>query len=202
MNNTILIIDDHEIVRSGLISLLSKDKNLIISHDCDSAEAAYKYLSQNKVDLVIADISLEGRSGLDLAERILKRNKKQKIMFLSMHDSPVIIKRAYDMGAYGYVSKSEIAEDLLIAITTILSGKKFFPSSLSNKNIFEVLNDREFEVFKLIALSEDINSIAKILNISVKTAANYQTSIKKKLNLNSSIDFYRLAKSEKIIEIE
>ena len=119
-----------------------------------------------------------------------------------MHDSDLVIQKAKNAGAKGYVTKSDISENLIKAIQFIDSGKDFFPQTLSSLNPIDQLNEREFEVFKMIASGFNLADIANDLDISQKTVANYQTSIKQKLKLSNPIEFYKLAIEYKLIKSE
>ena len=201
MMKKLLLVDDHEVVRSGLKTLLSNLSFDVIDEAC-SGKKAYEMAQNNQYDLIIMDISMDGISGLDAVSKILNRIPKQNILILSMHDSDLVIQKAKNAGAKGYVTKSDISDNLIKAIQSIDSGQDFFPQTLSSLNPIDQLNEREFEVFKMIASGFNLADIANDLDISQKTVANYQTSIKQKLKLTNPIEFYKLAIEYKLIKSE
>ena len=188
----LLLVDDHKIVRSGLKTLLS-DLNFDQIDEADSGRVAYSLAQENSYSLIIMDISMEGMSGLDALSKIITRIPKQKILILSMHDSDLVIEKAKKLGAMGFVTKSDISDNLFQAVEQILNGEYFFPETKTSDNQLNQLNEREFEIFKMIASGKTIKNIATDMNISQKTVANYQTSIKQKLEIDNPIEFYKLA---------
>jgi len=188
----LLLVDDHKIVRSGLKTLLS-DLNFDQIDEADSGRVAYSLAQENSYSLIIMDISMEGMSGLDALSKIINRLPKQKILILSMHDSDLVIEKAKKLGAMGFVTKSDISDNLFQAVEHILNGGNFFPETKASDNQLNQLNEREFEIFKMIASEKTIKNIAADMNISQKTVANYQTSIKQKLEIDNPIEFYKLA---------
>jgi DNA-binding NarL/FixJ family response regulator len=189
---SLLLVDDHKIVRSGLKTLLS-DLNFDQIDEADSGRVAYSLAQENSYSLIIMDISMEGMSGLDALSKIMTRIPKQKILILSMHDSDLVIEKAKKLGAMGFVTKSDISDNLFQAVEQILNGGNFFPETKTSDNQLNQLNEREFEIFKMIASGKGIKNIAADMNISQKTVANYQTSIKQKLEIDNPIEFYKLA---------
>lgn len=189
---SLLLVDDHKIVRSGLKTLLS-NLNFDRIDEADSGKMAYALAQENSYSLIIMDISMEGMSGLDALSKIINRLPKQKILILSMHDSDLVIEKSKKLGAMGFVTKSDISDNLFQAVEQILSGQYFFPEIKISDSRLNELNEREFEIFKMIASGMNIKNIASDMNISQKTAANYQTSIKQKLEIDNPIEFYKLA---------
>lgn len=189
---SLLLVDDHKIVRSGLKTLLS-NLNFDRIDEADSGKIAYALAQENSYSLIIMDISMEGMSGLDALSKIINRLPKQKILILSMHDSDLVIEKSKKLGAMGFVTKSDISDNLFQAVEQILSGQYFFPEIKISDSRLNELNEREFEIFKMIASGMNIKNIAADMNISQKTAANYQTSIKQKLEIDNPIEFYKLA---------
>ena len=201
MMKKLLLVDDHEVVRSGLKTLLS-NLSFDVIDEAGSGKKAYEMAQNNQYDLIIMDISMDGISGLDAVSKILNRIPQQNILILSMHDSDLVIQKAKNAGAKGYVTKSDISDNLIKAIQSIDSGQDFFQQTLSSLNPIDQLNEREFEVFKMIASGFNLVDIANDLDISQKTVANYQTSIKQKLKLTNPIEFYKLAVEYKLIKSE
>ena len=199
----LLIVDDHEIVRAGIKRLVENTPNLNIVADLGSGEEAYQFLHKNTVDLIIMDVSMPGKGGIETTNQIKKRHPKIKIIMLSMHDNAMIIEKAMKAGADGYILKNDLSDDLLNAVEKVMNNETIISASVDvdefKDSLIKDLNNKEFEIFKSLASGEDLLSIAEKLNISYKTAANYQTSIKQKLNIKNILDFYNLAKENKIL---
>jgi DNA-binding NarL/FixJ family response regulator len=199
----LLIVDDHEIVRAGIKRLFENTPNLNIVADLGSGEEAYQFLQKNTVDLIIMDVSMPGKGGIETTNQIKKRYPKIKILMLSMHDNAMIIEKAMKAGADGYILKNDLSDDLLNAVEKVMNNETIISASVDvdefKDSLIKDLNNKEFEIFKSLASGEDLLSIAEKLNISYKTAANYQTSIKQKLNIKNILDFYNLAKVNKIL---
>ena len=199
----LLIVDDHEIVRSGIKRLVENNAKLNIVADLGSGEEAYHFLQKNTVDLVIMDISMPGKGGIETTNQIKKRFPKIKVLMLSMHDNSMIIDKAMKAGANGYILKNDLSDDLLNAIEKVMNNEIVISASVDRNDFddskIKDLNNKEFEIFKSIASGEELLSIAIKLNISYKTAANYQTSIKQKLSIKNTLDFYNLAKENKVL---
>ena len=199
----LLIVDDHEIVRAGIKRLVENTPNLNIVADLGSGEEAYQFLQKNTVDLIIMDVSMPGKGGIETTNQIKKRHPKIKIIMLSMHDNAMIIEKAMKAGADGYILKNDLSDDLLNAVEKVMNNKTIISASVDvnefKDSLIKDLNNKEFEIFKSLASGEDLLSIAEKLNISYKTAANYQTSVKQKLNIKNILEFYNLAKENKIL---
>ena len=199
----LLIVDDHEIVRAGIKRLFENTPNLNIVADLGSGEEAYQFLHKNTVDLIIMDVSMPGKGGIETTNQIKKRYPKIKILMLSMHDNAMIIEKAIKAGADGYILKNDLSDDLLNAVEKVMNNETIISASVDvdefKDSLIKDLSNKEFEIFKSLASGEDLLSIAEKLNISYKTAANYQTSIKQKLNVKNILDFYNLAKENKIL---
>ena len=202
----LLLVDDHEIVRAGLIRLLENQQNINIVGDVGSGEAAYQFLREKEVDVIVMDLSMPGKGGIESTRQIKKHYSKIKILILSMHDNSTMAKKVMDAGATGYILKNDIADDLINAIYSVSHSEVVFSKSIKTSlvnqtnNILSKLNNKELEILKSLAKSKDLKSIAMNLNISYKTAANYQTSIKQKLKLKTSIELFQIAKDNGLLE--
>ena len=198
----LLIVDDHEVVRSGLKRLLENNKNISHIAECSSGEEAYSYLYDNEIHIIIMDISMPGKGGIEATQQIKKRYPEIKIIILSMHDNPMMVSKAISAGANAYILKNEISDNLLDALDKLIHGSSLVTPSVkfdNTNNILKLLSDKEFEIFISISNGEDLKKISKNLNISYKSVANYQTSIKKKLSIKNALDFYNLAKENNLL---
>lgn len=198
----LLIVDDHEVVRSGLKRLLENNKDISHIAECASGEEAYSYLYDNEIHIIIMDISMPGKGGIEATQQIKKRYPEIKIIILSMHDNPMMVSKAISAGANAYILKNEISDNLLDALDKLIHGSSLVTPSVkfdNTNNILKLLSDKEFEIFISISNGEDLKKIGKNLNISYKSVANYQTSIKKKLSIKNALDFYNLAKENNLL---
>tara|TARA_B100001142_G_scaffold216555_1_gene214715 strand:- start:454 stop:1071 length:618 start_codon:yes stop_codon:yes gene_type:complete len=202
----IVIVDDHDIVRAGLKRLLENQENIEVVGDFGTGEIAYEFIRKNNVDVVIMDLSMPGKGGIESTRQIKKQFPKINILILSMHDNPTMAKKVMDAGATGYILKNDIADDLINAIYCVNKSEIIFSRTIekslesSNESILNKLNDKELEILSALAKGNDLKNIANDINISYKTAANYQTSIKQKLKLKTSMDLYRIAKDNGLVE--
>ena len=201
----LILVDDHDIVRAGIKRLLENQKNFNIVGDFGSGEAAYQFLRKNEVDVIVMDLSMPGKGGIESTRQIKKQFPKINILILSMHDNSTMAKKVIDAGATGYILKNDIADDLINAIYSVSKSEAVFSESIKkslaskSKNILSSLNDKELEILKSLAKGNDLKIIATDINISYKTAANYQTSIKHKLELKTSMDLFKIAKDNDLI---
>ena len=202
----LVLVDDHDIVRAGIKRLLENQKKINVVGDFGSGEAAYRFLRNNNADVVVMDLSMPGKGGIESTRQIKKQFPNINILVLSMHDNPTMAKKVIDAGATGYILKNDIAEDLMRAILTVAQSKPIFSNSLKKsmlnetESILNRLNDKELEILKSLARGEELKNIAEVLNISYKTAANYQTSIKQKMNIKTSMDLFQIARDNNLIE--
>ena len=198
----ILIADDHAIVRKGLLFVLnSSGKGWTIGEACDGF-AALDFLRRFPVDLVIADLSMPGLSGLDLIKRIRDEFDPVKVLVLSMHAEDQYALRAFKAGANGYVTKDRAASELLLAIEKVAGGGAYVTPSLAERVILQMngtvdtprhtqLSDREIEVLRRLVAGQRLTDIAEDLHLSVKTVSTHKSRIQEKLHLPSTAALVR-----------
>lgn len=206
----ILIADDHAIVRKGLKQLILEElPSAQIGEAGDAEELTAKVLSQNW-DIVICDINMPGRSGLDALKQIKQVAPKLPVLIMSMYSEDQYAVRVLKAGAAGYLSKDSIHNELIKAIHTVLLGKRFITPEVAEKlaetihadkkqALHELLSDREFEVFKLLAAGKTIAEIAAQLSLSATTVSTYRSRLLQKMDLRSNADLTRYALGEKLI---
>ena len=209
-NISILLVDDHAIVREGYRALLTKQPGMHVIAEASDGIQAYQLFKQYQPDLVITDISLPGSSGLELIARIKQRQKDAKILVFSMHQHAGFAEQAIRAGALGYVSKSSPPEELLRAITEVWAGRQILSTDIaqslamekisSEQNALDALTAREFEILRLLVEGCSNEDIAKILSISPKTVGNCHYLIKRKLGVSSDIELTRLAIKLNVLE--
>jgi len=203
----ILIVDDHPVVREGLVRQINREADLTVCAEAGNASQALSAAEQAKPDLVLADINLPGRSGLELIRDIRAVNPKLPVLVLSMHDETVFAERVLRAGGRGYVSKQAGGDKLLEAIRCVLGGKIYVSAAVSTRLLdslsgkhpaataspVEQLTDRELEVFTLIGQAKETKQIAQRLNMSVKTVEAHRAAIKRKLKLKTGPELTRHA---------
>lgn len=201
-NKTILLIDDHVVVRQGLKSLLQQWGYTVVAEG-GSGEEAILLWQKHQPNLAIIDLDMAGIGGLEALNRILLRDKNAKILIYSMHEDSIYATRAIQAGAKGYVIKTDDAQTLLDAVNKIMNGQRYIGQKLAqnlaidhvndNKRPLEKLTAREFEVFRQIVDGNSLSQISNSLNISYKTVANIQTQIKQKLDVQTTANLVHLA---------
>ena len=207
---TIVLVDDHAVVRAGVRRLLEQEPLFEVIGEAESGEKAYQIFGELKPDVIVMDLSMPGMGGLEAIRRILMRYEKAKILVLSMHEDLSFASQALKLGVKGYLAKNTLADDLVKSIETLTQGDIFLSDEIAKKIAMQSisghqdpiheLSAREFEIFRLLAEGLDIDAIASTLNISSKTVSNYQTMIKQKLDINSPVELIRYAIKTGIIK--
>ena len=198
---TIVLVDDHAVVRAGVRRLLEQEPLFEVIGEAESGEKAYQIYGELKPDVMVMDLSMPGMGGLEAIRRILMRYEKAKILVLSMHEDLSFANQALKLGAKGYLIKNALADDLVKSIEAVSDGEVFLSAEIAKKMAMQSisgdkdpiheLSAREFEIFRLLAEGLDIDGIASTLNISSKTVSNYQTMIKQKLDISSPVELIR-----------
>jgi two-component system, NarL family, invasion response regulator UvrY len=200
----ILIVDDHAIVRDGLNHLLKAELDMFVAGMAVDAAGAIRFLAETVVDIIILDISMPGKSGLDLIKDLKQMQPGVRILILSMYPEDRFAMRAIIAGASGYLTKEMASEEIVTAIRTINSGRKYITSSLADKIADELqhpgekvphdlLSDREFEVFCMLASGKPVVEIATALSLSESTVSTYRTRILQKMNLKGNSELMHYA---------
>lgn len=193
----VLLVDDHPMLRSGLAQAINSQPDLTVCGEAGDASAALRQLESRKPDLVIVDISLEGKSGLELIKDLLALRPGLPILVMSMHDESLYAERVVRAGARGYVMKKAGSESVLEAIRRVLSGNVYVSEKMSarildnfsgarpakKRSPIETLTDREFEVLKLIGEGCTTPEVAGRLHLSPKTVDVYRQRLREKLKL-------------------
>jgi len=200
---SVLLVDDHEVVRAGYRRLLESTGGISVIAEAASGEDAYTNYFNYHPDVLVMDLSMPGMGGLEASMRILAKDKSAKILVFSVHENEVFLQRALDSGILGYISKRSASQVMVDAVRQVATGELFvgqemMPYLLKRKTTPESepvagLSPREFEVFHLLADSKSVNDIAEILNLSPKTVGHHCTSVKKKLGVPDIAALTRLA---------
>ena len=200
----VFIVDDHPIVRQGLVQLISQETGFMVCGDAGDVSGVLEAIAERKPDIVIVDLSLGHASGIRLIEDISRSDPDLPVLVLSMHDESLYAERCLRAGARGYVMKKEPPEKVISALNKIVSGDIYISEKLGAKLLHklisrnpgvssspvESLSNRELEVFQLIGQGLKTRKIAEQLGLSVKTIETYIEHIKKKMHLNDSRDLF------------
>ena len=199
----VMLVDDHAVVRMGFKLLLQGADDIEVVAEAESGEEAIKRYPEIKPDVVVMDISMPGIGGLEAVTRLLAKDPLAKVLILSAHEDSSHPKRLLKAGAVGYLSKRSAAEELIQAIHQVFHGKIFLDSKLAQamamqqltgeQNPVEVLSDREFEVFMLLAKGQSVAQIAEKLFLSPRTVGTHLYNIKQKLNAGNSAEITLIA---------
>ena len=203
----IFIVDDHPIVREGLITIINHEKDFEVCGEADEAREAFQAISELKPDVAIVDITLKNSDGIELTKHLKARYPTLSVIVLSIHDEFTYAERALHAGAQAYLMKEVVSENIVTAIRTVLSGEIYVSNTMGKKMLrklaagkadmisapMDSLSDRELEIFRLIGQGYRPSKIAKSMHLSVKTVETYRARIKEKLNLADADELLRYA---------
>ena len=205
----VMLVDDHAVVRAGYRRLLADEPDLrvVAEHaDADAAYAALLALPPGEVELLVLDLSMPGRSGLDLLRRVRQRWPALPVLVFSMHDSPALVAQALQAGAAGFVTKSSEPAALVAALRRVargetgvlspdIAGAAASPAATAPQ---QLLSAREFEVLRGLVEGLTVDQIAARLHLSGKTVSNYQTQIRQRLGVVTAVDLLRYAQEHRL----
>lgn len=200
---SVMLVDDHAVVRMGFRLLLQEAADIEVVAEAATGEEALKRYAELAPDVVVMDISMPGIGGLEAVNRLLARDPAAKVLVLSAHEDSIHPKRLLKAGALGYLSKRSAADELIQAIHQVADGSVFIDSALAQRmaaqqltgdqNPVDVLSDREFEVFMLLAKGQSVAQIAGALFVSPRTAGTHLYNIKQKLGAANSAELTLIA---------
>lgn len=207
----ILVADDHEVVRKGLMNVLAEAFQPIEVDEAGNGQEAVSKVLRKKYDLVVLDIKMPGKSGLDALKEIKQHRPKLPVVILSMHPEDQIAIRAMRAGASGYLTKESASDELVLAIRKALNGEKYISGSLAqilaeeldkdpDKLPHEILSDREYQVMLMIASGKPVGAIAKELCLSVKTISSYRANILLKTKMKNNAEITHYAIQNKLVD--
>lgn len=207
----ILIADDHAVVRQGLKQIITDEADMQVVGEAENSAQVLQFVAADKINVVILDITMPGKSGLDLLPEIKSLRPMIQVLILSMHAEEQFAVRALKSGASGYITKQSAPTELVRAIRKVQSGGKyisqsiaeqlaFFVSDDSNKPLHERLSDREFQVMRMIAEGQRLCEIADELVISEKTVGTYRGRILEKMNMTRNAELIRYVVQNKLVE--
>jgi len=200
---SVLIADDHALVRTGFRLLLEEAPDIEVVAEADSGESAYQLYSESSPDVVLIDIAMPGIGGIEAIKKILLRDKNAKILALSVHEDISHPKRVLQAGAHGYLTKRQAPEVLIDAIRKVAVGETLLDPELAQRmamadvsgetNPIEGLSEREFEIFEKLALGQSVSAIANVLNLSPSTVGTHLYNVKQKLGVSNQAELTLLA---------
>jgi two-component system response regulator NreC len=208
---SVLIVDDHAVVRSGLRLLLDREEGIVAVDEAANADEAVYRMIEHKPDVLLIDVTMPGRSGIEAIPKLLESSPDTKVLVLSMHDDPRYVRDAFAAGANGYVLKEAADAEVVAAIRDVAAGGSYVNPALGARMVAaeareaaetkaDPLSDREREVLRMLALGHTNQEIAKTLYISVRTAETHRSHIMRKLGLESRADLVRYALAKRLIE--
>ncbi len=203
----IFIVDDHPVFRKGLAQLIDEEADLHVTGEAESVTQAIQLIQNGVPDLVIVDITLKDKSGIDLIEYLKEYFPHLPILVISMHDESLYAERVLRAGALGYITKQEMTGNVVVAVRQVIAGKRYISSDMvdallgkmmggpggDGQSPIELLSNRELEVFQLVGQGFKRGEIADLLHLSVKTIGTYRENIKKKMNLKTANELMKHA---------
>ena len=208
-DRTIMLVDDHAVVREGYRSVLQKQPGLCVVAEASDGAEAYRLFKAGKPDLVIMDLTMPGIGGIEAIRRIRQWDKRARILVFTMHQNAAFALQAIRAGARGYVTKTSPPETLVRAVMDVLAGRIAISPDIDHELALsrltgetaaaDVLTAREFEVLRMLLAERTAEEISTTLHISPKTVANLHSLIKDKLGVGSDIELVRLALRQGIL---
>jgi len=207
----ILIADDHPVVRKGLKEIIEEIPDMMVGDEASNGREALEKVRKSDFDIVLLDISMPGRSGLDILKELKSEKPDLSVLILSIHSEEQYAVRVLKAGASGYLTKESAPDELIAAIRKASTGRKYISSSLgeklalyleidAEKPLHETLSDREYEVMRMIASGKTITEIAEKLFLSVKTISTYRSRILEKMRMKSNAELIRYALKNRLVE--
>jgi len=207
----ILVADDHAILRRGLSDILTHELEGVLCAEAGNAQEVVAQVQRQPWDLVILDITMPGRSGLDLLGDLKQLRPELPVLILSMHPEDQYAKRMLKAGAAGYMNKETAPKELVKAVRKVLAGGRYVSEALAEKLAYdlsagaanqshEMLSHREFEVLRMIASGKTISQIAEELHLGVSTVSTYRVRILEKLGMENNSELIRYALQNRLIE--
>jgi DNA-binding NarL/FixJ family response regulator len=207
----ILIADDHAVVREGLKQILSESPEMVVTAEASTGPEVLEKIGKDDFDLIVLDIAMPGRGGLDILKEIKNKKPRLPVLILSMYPEDQYAVRVLKAGASGYMTKESAPHELINAIKQISKGKKYVSPSLAEKlaldleittgrPLHESLSDREYQVMCMIASGKTLKEIAEKLSLSIKTISTYRSRILEKMNMKSNAELTHHAIKNRLVD--
>ncbi len=207
----VLVADDHAVVREGLKQVLAEIPGKVVTDEASNGQEVLDKVWKNNYDVVVLDISMPGRSGLDILKEIKNHKPRLPVLVLSMYPEEQYAVRVLKAGAAGYLTKESASTELMAAMQKVLQGKKYISTSLAErlafdlerdteKAVHEELSDREYQVMCLIASGKTVKEIAEELSLSVKTISTYRTRILEKMDMKNNAELTHYAIHHQLVD--
>ena len=206
----ILLVDDHELVRSGIRLILERVAGFVVVAEAKSGEDAIRYCRKDAPDIVLMDVNMPGIGGLEATKQIVRMSENTRVICLSMHTENPIPAKVMQMGASGFITKDAESEEMIRAIHKVAAGQKYVSPDIAQQiaigkldfndaNPFEQLSDRELEITLMLVKGQRVPGIANSLNISAKTVNTYRYRMFEKLDISTDVELTHLALRYKLI---
>lgn len=207
----ILIADDHAIVREGLKQIISENPDMVVAAEAGNGAEVMEKVSENNFDVVLLDISMPGKSGLDVLRQLKSEKPKLPVLMLSVHPEEQYAMRALRAGASGYLTKESAPDELISAVRRIAQGRKYVSLSLAERLAFElgidfkkerheVLSDREYQVMCMIASGKTTKEIAEELSLGIQTVGTYRNRILEKMRMKNIAEVIHYAVKRGLVD--
>ncbi|HEY2380575.1 MAG TPA: response regulator transcription factor [Terriglobia bacterium] len=207
----VCVVDDHAVVREGLKRIIAENPGMAVTAEAGDGHEALRILKNEPCDVVLLDITMPNKSGLDVLKELHAESPRLPVLVLSMHAEDQYAVRVLRAGAAGYLTKETAPAKLVQAIRKVIRGGKYVSSTLAEKLVFdlggdpskaphEVLSDREYQVLCMIASGKTVTDIAEELSLSVKTISTYRVRILEKLNMKNNAEITRYAIKEGLVD--
>jgi two-component system, NarL family, invasion response regulator UvrY len=207
----ICVVDDHAVVREGLKRIISENPGMAVTAEAGDGHEALKVIKEEPCDVVLLDITMPSKSGLDILKQLHTEAPKLPVLVLSMHAEDQYAVRVLRAGAAGYLTKESAPAKLVQAIRKVVRGGKYVSSTLAEKLVYdldgdaskaphEILSDREYQVLCMIASGKTVTEIGEELALSVKTISTYRVRILEKLNMKNNAELTRYAIKEGLVD--
>ena len=195
----VLLADDHAMVRTGLKEILADTGDIAVAGEAANGHEVVASIRAQEYDVAVLDMSMPGRSGIELIKQVKSEKPRLRILVLSMHSEQQYAVRALKAGASGYLTKDSAAEQLVAAIRRIAGGGAYLNPAVEAPP-HTLLSDREYQVFEMIAAGKSLTDIADRLKLSVKTVSTHKTRIMQKMGAGNQTDLIRYAIRHKLID--
>jgi DNA-binding NarL/FixJ family response regulator len=199
----VMLVDDHAVVREGYRRLLALEPDMRVVAESADADGAFTALQRQPdlADVMVLDLSMPGRSGLDLLQRVAAHWPRLRVLVFSMHDNPAMVTQALRAGAMGYITKSSPPDELVNAVRCAAQGRLVLSADVAQvalagqpNALHTGLSTREFDVLRFLLEGQTLEQIAERLHLSAKTVANYQTLIRQRLGVSNAVELLRYAR--------